>query len=120
MIFFQVLLEMSPGMGVDKSILSVADLKSHSKDIGHWGPQELISALLKDGFSAKLKNPLTGEFETLCDLICFGSSEVGNLLAKFNRWKYIIVMSLSLNLVGLAFFLENSSFALGSTFWRKV
>ena len=83
--FFQVLLEMSPGMGVDKSILSVADLKSHSKDIGHWGPQELISALLKDGFSAKLKNPLTGEFETLCDLICFGSSEVGNLLAKFNR-----------------------------------
>ena len=85
MIFFQVLLEMSPGMGVDKSILSVADLKSHSKDIGHWGPQELISALLKDGFSAKLKNPLTGEFETLCDLICFGSSEVGNLLAKFNR-----------------------------------
>merc|ERR1711953_1154048 len=71
---------MSPGMGVDKSILSVADLKSHSKDIGHWGPQELISALLKDGFSAKLKNPLTGEFETLCDLICFGSSEILSVL----------------------------------------
>ena len=67
---------MSPGMGIDKSILSVADLKAHAKTNGHWGPQDLVSALLKDGFSAKLKNPITERMETLCDLICFGSSEV--------------------------------------------
>ena len=73
---------MSPGMGVDKSILSVADLKSHAKSIGHWGPQELVSALLKDGFSAKLKNPFTEQVESLCDLICFGSSEV-SLIVQF-------------------------------------
>lgn len=76
----QVLLEMSPGMGVDKSILSVADLKAHAKTIGHWGPQDLVSALLKDGFSAKLKNPITEQMETLCDLICFGSSEILSVL----------------------------------------
>ena len=72
---------MSPGMGIDKSILSVADLKAHAKTNGHWGPQDLVSALLKDGFSAKLKNPITERMETLCDLICFGSSEVSTYIS---------------------------------------
>ena len=65
---------MSPGLGVDKSILSSADLKSHSEQVHEWGPQELVQALLKDGFSAKMKNKQSEE--RLCDLICFGSSEV--------------------------------------------
>ena len=71
-------------MGIDKSILSVADLKAHAKTNGHWGPQDLVSALLKDGFSAKLKNPITERMETLCDLICFGSSEVSIMIEYFS------------------------------------
>ena len=73
----QVLLEMSPGLGVDKSILSAKDLKAHTENVHAWGPQELVTALLKDGFSAKLENPNNkGQSESLCDLICFSSSEV--------------------------------------------
>ena len=67
---------MSPGQGVDKSILSTADLKSHTDNVHEWGPQELVKALTNDGFSAKMKNPHRNEDESLCDLICFGSSEV--------------------------------------------
>ena len=67
---------MSPGQGVDKSILSTADLKSHTDKVHEWGPQELVKALTNDGFSAKMKNPHRNEDESLCDLICFGSSEV--------------------------------------------
>ena len=67
---------MSPGQGVDKSILSTADLKSHAEKVHEWGPQELVKALTNDGFSAKMKNPHRNEEESLCNLICFGSSEV--------------------------------------------
>ena len=74
--YFKVLLEMSPGQGVDKSILSTADLKSHAEKVHEWGPQELVKALTNDGFSAKMKNPHRNEEESLCNLICFGSSEV--------------------------------------------
>lgn len=64
-------------MGIDKSILSVADLKAYSNKIGHWGPQSLVKGLLENGFSAKLKNPLNeSQEETFCDLVCFGSKDV--------------------------------------------
>jgi len=76
----QVLLEMSPGQGVDKSILSTADLKSHAEKVHEWGPQELVKALTNDGFSAKMKNPHRNEEESLCNLICFGSSEILSVL----------------------------------------
>jgi len=76
----QVLLEMSPGQGVDKSILSTADLKSHTEKVHEWGPQELVKALTNDGFSAKMKNPHRNEEESLCNLICFGSSEILSVL----------------------------------------
>ena len=76
---------MSPGLGVDKSILSASDLKSHCDQIHEWGPQEVVKALLKDGFSAKLKNG-DGKEESLCDLICFGSNEVKKRLkVQLNR-----------------------------------
>ena len=74
--FLKVLLEMSPGLGVDKSIQSADDLKNHREKIHHWGPQELVKALLTDGFSTKLTNPNTSKVESLADLICFGSTEV--------------------------------------------
>ena len=66
---------MSPGLGVDKSILSSADLKLHSDQVYEWGPQELVTALMADGFAAKMKNPHQDQPESLCDLICFGSHE---------------------------------------------
>jgi len=76
----QVLLEMSPGLGVDKSIQSADDLKNHRENIHYWGPQELVKALLTDGFSTKLTNPNTSKVESLADLICFGSTEILSVL----------------------------------------
>jgi len=76
----QVLLEMSPGQGIDKCILSAADLRGHAEAVHQWGPQELVTALIKDGFAAKLKNPNQGREESLSDLICFGSSEILSVL----------------------------------------
>ena len=80
----QVLLEMSPGQGIDKCILSAADLRGHAEAVHQWGPQELVTALIKDGFAAKLKNPNQGREESLSDLICFGSSEVIDLLISLS------------------------------------
>ena len=74
---FQVLLEMSPGMGVDKYVLSSDDLKQHRDVLHHWGPCQLVRKLMSDdGFDANLTNPITGKEESLQDLVCFGSPEV--------------------------------------------
>ena len=79
---------MSPGQGVDKSILSTADLKSHAEKVHEWGPQELVKALTNDGFSAKMKNPHQNEEESLCNLICFGSSEVIVFNIEYENQEY--------------------------------
>ena len=77
LIMFQVLLEMSPGMGVDKYVLSSDDLKQHRDVLHHWGPCQLVRKLMSDdGFDANLTNPITGKEESLQDLVCFGSPEV--------------------------------------------
>ncbi len=70
------MLEMSPGMGMDKNILSVNDLKSHKDQIHYWSPTVFIQSLLKDRFDAKLLNPESKAEECLADLICYGSNEV--------------------------------------------
>ena len=73
----QVLLEMSPGMGVDKYVYSSSDLKSHNARPHTWGPADLVRKLMSDqGFDAVLENPTSGALETLSQLVCFGSTEV--------------------------------------------
>ena len=68
---------MSPGMGVDKYVLSSDDLKHHRDVVHHWGPCQLVRKLMSDeGFDAHLTNPITGKDESLQDLVCFGSPEV--------------------------------------------
>ena len=68
---------MSPGMGVDKYVLSCDDLKQHRDVLHHWGPCQLVRKLMSDeGFDAHLTNPITGKDESLQDLVCFGSPEV--------------------------------------------
>ena len=79
---------MSPGLGVDKSIQSADDLKNHRENVHHWGPQELVKALLADGFSTKLTNPNTSKVESLADLICFGSNEVTDLNFRATNSKF--------------------------------
>ena len=76
----QVLLEMSPGMGVDKYVYSSSDLKSHNAHPHTWGPADLVRKLMSDqGFDAVLENPTSGALETLSQLVCFGSTEVSVL-----------------------------------------
>ena len=75
----QVMLEMSPGMGMDKNILSVHDLKSHKSKVKHWGPPVFIEALLKSGFDATLANPESQTEESLAHLVCYGSEDVSLL-----------------------------------------
>lgn len=70
-------------MGMDKNILSSQDLKLHADQVAHWGPQDLVKALLADGFEAKLKHPFNQTEEDLHDLICFGSKEVLRKLIVF-------------------------------------
>ena len=78
---------MSPGMGVDKYVLSSDDLRNHREVLHHWGPCQLVRKLMSDeGFDAHLTNPITEKEESLQDLVCFGSPEV---IINFNNF-YIL------------------------------
>lgn len=73
----QVLLEMSPGMGVDKYVLSSRDLRNHEAHVHPYSPCELVRSLMgEEGFDSALVHPKTGLNEKLQDLLCFGSPEV--------------------------------------------
>ena len=77
----QVLLEMSPGMGVDKHVYSSWDLKHHREPSHTWGPSVMVQSLMSDqGFDSELVNPSSNKKETLQELVCFGSSEVKEIV----------------------------------------
>lgn len=76
----QVLLEMSPGLAVDKHVLSACDLESHSQSVHMYPSSEVVDALARDGFDASVVDGGgKGDTERLVDLICFGSKEVWEL-----------------------------------------
>ena len=74
----QVLLEMSPGMAVEKYVLSIADLETHDPEVYAYPSQDIIKAYSSggDGFNATITNPKSGKTEKILKLICFGCKEV--------------------------------------------
>ncbi len=70
--FKKVLLEMSPGLAVDKQVLSSRDLLTHSADPSVYPSSDIIRSLIDAESFATAK---VGQ-ETVLDLLCFGSSEV--------------------------------------------
>jgi hypothetical protein len=81
---------MSPGLPVDKYVLSQSDLKQQRRDddsVHSYSPPDVIKAMLTSKpkgegggahFQAALRNPKSKKKETLEDLLCFGNSEVRN------------------------------------------
>ena len=67
----QVLLEMSPGLPVDKIILSSLDLKAHKSHPMQWTPGHVMKAMMEGGWSAELRPG-----ESLASVLCFGCDSV--------------------------------------------
>jgi len=73
---------MSPGLPMDKYIVSSAELKSQDQPM-QWSPRDTMAALHSGGWSQVLGNTANPDtHETLIDLLCFGSTEVQSMLVK--------------------------------------
>jgi len=70
-----VLLECSPGLPMDKLILSSADLAAGLEPPAQWSPRQVMLALHTGGWRAELAGGGAGP-ESLSTLLCFGSAEV--------------------------------------------
>ena len=83
---FQVLLEMSPGLPVEKFVLSHSDLKHHREDVHSYSTADIVTAMSKEsGFETAVRNPKSKKHETLRDLLCFGNGEVSVSLCSIFR-----------------------------------
>jgi death-associated protein kinase len=74
---------MSPGLAVDKYVLSASDLRLHRDEVHAYSPGDVLRAMIGQGgraFHAVLKNTKSKKKETLLDLLCFGSAEISTLL----------------------------------------
>lgn len=71
---------MSPGMAVEKYVLSISDLETNSPDVHAYPSQDIIKAYSSggDGFNANIVHPKTGKTEKVLNLICFGCKEVSD------------------------------------------
>ncbi|XP_071450473.1 death-associated protein kinase 1-like isoform X2 [Hetaerina americana] len=76
----QVLLEMSPGLPVEKHVLSAKQLAEHCEVVYCWSPGQLLEAVFNGGLDAKLLNPLTEKEESMLDLIGFGAEEIASVV----------------------------------------
>ncbi|KAK8380306.1 hypothetical protein O3P69_016726 [Scylla paramamosain] len=72
----QVLVEMCPGLVLEKHVLSSEQLATHAATVYAWPPADIYTALLSGGVQATLANPLTAKEETFTSLVCFGSQDV--------------------------------------------
>lgn len=72
----QVLVEMCPGLVLEKHVLSSEQLAAHASTVYAWPPADIYTALLSGGVQATLANPLTTKEETFTSLVCFGSQDV--------------------------------------------
>ena len=86
---FQVLLEMSPGLPVEKFVLSHSDLKQHREDVHSYSTSDIVTAISKEsGFETAIRNPKSKKHETLRDLLCFGNGEVRLKLSRLSVYIY--------------------------------
>ncbi|XP_076061664.1 death-associated protein kinase 1-like isoform X2 [Oratosquilla oratoria] len=76
----QVLVEMCPGLVLEKHILSSSQLSNHSPTVFAWTPSSVYSSLLADGMAASLHNPITNTSEAFMQLVCFGAQDVASSL----------------------------------------
>ncbi|XP_045116659.1 death-associated protein kinase 1-like isoform X4 [Portunus trituberculatus] len=72
----QVLVEMCPGLVLEKHVLSSEQLAAHAATVYAWPPADIYTALLSGGVQATLANPITAKEETFTSLVCFGSQDV--------------------------------------------
>ena len=72
---------MSPGLAVEKTLLSARALRSHSPSAHAWNALEVADVMSEaagsSGAFAGTLEDADGNEETLLDLICFGNAEVG-------------------------------------------
>ncbi|XP_054286268.1 death-associated protein kinase 1-like [Macrosteles quadrilineatus] len=81
-----VMVEMCPGLSVEKHVLSTLDLKNHCAASYCFPPDQLMTALLsEEKLDSKLYNPLAECNETLSDLIAFNSNEVREMLVPADQ-----------------------------------
>jgi hypothetical protein len=102
--WWQVLLEMSPGLAVDKFIMSSHDLAAAATGpaapvtasthpaapvtaatrpaaaVHLWRPGLAMEAMLREGWDGALDHPTTGEKETLLSLLCWDCVDVRDSL----------------------------------------
>jgi len=72
---------MSPGLPVEKHVLSAEQLRLHSDLVHCWSPDQLMACILQpSGLNSKLLNPLTGNYESVLDLVGFGAFEVNKTM----------------------------------------
>jgi hypothetical protein len=87
----QVLLEMSPGLAVDKYIMSSRDLaattvtavasaSSPPAAVHLWRPGLAMAAMLQAGWAGELTHPASGQTESLLSLLCWDCPEVRDSL----------------------------------------
>lgn len=68
---------MCPGLAIEKHVISAEDMKNHCAASYCFPPNKLMEAMLKDTcLDTRIHNPLADCYETLLDLIAFGSNEV--------------------------------------------
>ena len=70
------MVDMCPGLVLEKHVLSAEQLRNHAPAVYAWPPPDLFAAILTDGCEAMLLNPITGNKESFLQLICLGSKEV--------------------------------------------
>lgn len=73
----QVIVEMCPGLCIERHVLSVAQLQEHQKHIEAYLPRELLLMEVRKECEVCL---LDGPLEQFIDLVCLGSEEVFNSL----------------------------------------
>lgn len=79
----QVLIEMCPGLVLEKHVLSSEQLAAHGSTVYAWPPADMYTALLNKGVGAALLNPLTEREEAFTQLVCFGSQDVSFQVCLF-------------------------------------
>ena len=68
---------MSPGLPVEKFVLSHSDLRQHREDVHSYSTADIVTAMSKEsGFETPIRNLKSKKHETLRDLLCFGNAEV--------------------------------------------
>ena len=72
---------MSPGLAVDKHILSSRDLANFKPAPHLWSPAEAMECLNRAGWAGELTHP-AGWTESLAGLLCWGCKEVERVLVK--------------------------------------